>query len=264
MNEKIMLVDLSKCTACRGCQVACKSWNGLPAEITKNRGSYQNPADLSPTTYTLIRFQEVDDKENTIKWLFRNDKCFHCTDAGCMKVCPVPGCITKTPSGAIVLDSKKCVGCKYCYHACPFSIPRFNEKDEKMYKCHMCHDRVAEGMIPACAKACPTGTIEFGDKAKMIKKAHARAKELGKDANVYGDQFVGGTHVVYVLTEKPGAYDGLPEKPKVATAIGLWKNVLKPLSMISILGGIGASFAYYLIKGPKRPKVDEGGDSNEQ
>jgi len=80
-----MLVDLSKCTACRGCQVACKNWNGLPAEINpENRGSYQNPADLTPTTYTLIRFQEVDDKENTIKWLFRNDKCFHCTDAGCM------------------------------------------------------------------------------------------------------------------------------------------------------------------------------------
>ena len=133
-----------------------------------------------------------------------------------------------------------------------------------MYKCHMCHDRVAEGMIPACAKACPTGTIEFGDKANMIKKAHARAKELGKDANVYGDQFVDGTHVVYVLTEKPSTYDGLPEKPEVSTAIGLWKNVLKPLSMISILGGIGASFAYYLIKGPKRPKFDEGGDSNEK
>jgi formate dehydrogenase iron-sulfur subunit len=263
MNEKIMLVDLSKCTACRSCQVACKNWNGLPAVPTINRGTYQNPPDLNAQTYTLIRFQEIEAKDGAIKWLFRNDKCFHCTDAGCMKACPVPGCITRTESGAVVLDSTKCIGCKYCYHACPFSVPQFDAATEKMYKCHWCHDRQAEGRIPACAKACPTGTIQFGDKDAMITLAGKRVKELGGDASVYGEKHLDGTHVVYVLTEKPEVYEKLPVNPKISPFIFLWKDVLKPFSMLSFLGGLGACALYYLIKGPKRPKFDEGGEKHE-
>ncbi|MCP4716754.1 MAG: 4Fe-4S dicluster domain-containing protein [Deltaproteobacteria bacterium] len=263
MSEKLMLVDLSKCTGCRACQVACKNWNGLPAENTRCTGTYQNPPDLSPHTYTLIRFQEIDDGKGGLKWLFRNDKCFHCADPGCMKACPVPGCIYKTPEGAVIIDSKKCIGCKYCYHACPFSIPQYDEASEKVFKCTMCADRVADGLIPACAKACPTGAIAFGDKGGMLQKAHARAQELGGTASVYGDQFVGGTHVVYVLTEPPAAYEKLPEKPQISSAVTLWKDCLKPLSMISLLGGIGASFLYYITKGPKNPDFEEGGKNDE-
>jgi len=263
MTEKAMLVDVSKCTGCRACQVACKNWNGLPAEMTLNRGSYQNPADLNPNTYTLIRFQEVEDGNGGIKWLFRNDKCFHCTDPGCMKACPVPGCIFKTPEGAVVIDAQKCIGCKYCFHACPFEIPRFDEKTQKMYKCTLCYDRLANNMIPACAKACPTGAISFGDRSDMVLKAHDRARELGGDASVYGDQFVEGTHVMYVLDEPAALYDKLPEKPAISAAVSLWKDILKPLSMVSLLGGVGASFLYYITKGPKRPKFEEGGKSHE-
>jgi len=264
MNEKIMLVDITKCTACRSCQVACKSWNGLAADRTTNRGGYQNPEDLNPRTFTLIRFQEDEGPGGGVRWQFRNDKCFHCTDPGCMKVCPVPGCITKTPAGAVVLDSTKCIGCKYCYHACPFAIPRFDAATEKMYKCTFCHDRQAEGMIPACAKACPTGAITFGDKDKMIAAAYARAKQLGGSATVYGDRVVGGTHVMYVLPEPPAEYVQLPVNPKISPLVFLWKDFLKPLSALSLLGGIGGSILYYLIKGPKKPKFEQGGEANEQ
>ncbi len=263
MSEKIMLVDVTKCTACRSCQVACKSWNGLPAERTKNQGSFQNPGDLNPHTYTIIRFQEQEGGSTGIKWHFRNDKCYHCTDPGCMKVCPVPGCIYKTAEGAVVLDSSKCIGCKYCYHACPFAIPRFDAATEKMYKCTFCFDRQAEGMIPACAKACPTGAITFGDKDSMVPLAYGRAKELGDGATVYGDKVVGGTHVMYVLSEQPAAYEELPVNPRISPFIFLWKDLLKPLSALSLLGGIGGSLLYYLIKGPKKPKFEEGGESHE-
>ncbi len=263
MSEKAMLVDLSKCTGCRGCQVACKNWNGLPAETTVNKGSYQNPPDLSPSTFTLIRFQEMDDGKGGLKWLFRNDKCFHCGDPGCLKACPVPGCIFKTPEGAVIIDPDKCIGCKYCYHTCPFSVPQFCSKSEKMYKCTFCYDRQADNLPPACAQACPTGTLIFGDKADIYKMAHKRVGEIGGSASVYGDQYVGGTHVVYVLTEPADAYDKLPEKPKIAGSVALWKDVLKPLSMVSLLGGVGAGFLYYIMKGPKRPDLEEGGDSHE-
>lgn len=262
MGEKIMLVDVTKCTACRSCQVACKNWNGLPGDRTKNRGSYQNPEDLTPHTFTLIRFQEQEEVDG-IRWLFRNDKCFHCTDPGCMKVCPVPGCIYKTQEGAVVLNSEKCIGCKYCYHACPFAVPRFDATTEKMYKCTFCYDRLAEGMIPACAKACPTGAITFGDKAAMIEAAYARARQLGGTATVYGDKVLGGTHVMYVLDRPPATYEKLPVTPRISPFVFLWKDFLKPLSVLSLIGGIGGSFLYYLIKGPKKPKFEEGDRTNE-
>lgn len=263
-KEFVKLIDTSRCTACRGCQVACKQWNELPGLRTKNFGSYQNPPNLQWNTWTLMRFQEHEDKAGRFSWLFRKDGCMHCEDAGCMMVCPVPGCITKTPEGAVVLDSAKCIGCKYCYHACPFSIPQFDPVTEKMYKCHLCHDRLAEGQIPACAKSCPTGAITFGEKDKMIAAAYARAKELGGTASVYGDTFVGGTHVVYVLTEPVSVYDSLPLDPKISPMIFIWKNILKPLSVLSLLGGIGGSILYYLIKGPKKPKFEQGGKGDEQ
>jgi len=258
-----MLVDVSKCTACRACQVACKNWNGLPAMPRVNTGSYQNPPDMDPCTYTIIRFQEEDDGKGGVKWLFRNDKCFHCSDPGCMKACPVPGCIYKTPEGAVVIRPEKCIGCKYCVHACPFEIPRFDPKTEKMYKCTLCYDRIGNGLIPACVKACPTGALVFGDKDTTVRLAHKRAQELGGSASVYGDQFVGGTHVMYVLTEPPKVYAKLPEKPAISSAVALWKDVLKPLAMVSFLGGLGASFLYYITKGPKRPQIEEGGERNE-
>jgi len=258
MEEKVMLVDISKCTGCRACQVACKQWNGRPAEKTKQTGTLQNPPDLSPSTWTLIRYTEgLREDTNIWHWNFIKDKCWHCSDPACQRACPVPGCIFKTADGAVVIDQNKCIGCKYCVNVCPFEIPRYDEATDKVYKCTFCYDRISEGQMPACAKTCPTGAITFGLKKQMTDKAHARAKFLGGKASVYGDKFVGGTHVLYVLTESVPHYQTLAVNPTIPLTLIAWKSILKPLNLVSIFGGVAVTFLYYILKGPKVPESEE-------
>ncbi len=258
MEEKVMLIDVSKCTACRGCQVACKQWNKLPAEKTQQRGTHQNPPDLTPTTWNLVRYTELPTKNGEMRWLFRKDNCMHCTDPARQRACPVPGCIFKTPEGAVVIDKEKCIGCKYCVNVCPFEIPRFDPATKKVYKCTLCWDRISQGQIPACAKTCAPGAVTFGSKDKMIAQAYARAKTLGGDATVYGDKFVQGTHVVYVLPEKVRMYEKMVVNPSIPVSVYLWKDLLKPLSVLAIGAALVGTFFHYIIKGPKRP--EEGGE----
>jgi formate dehydrogenase iron-sulfur subunit len=262
--ELIKLIDTTKCTACRGCQVACKQWNEMPASKTKNFGSYQNPPDLEWNTWTLIRFQEYVNRNGAFSWLFRKDGCMHCSDAACVKVCP-SSALYHTEYGTVGIKAHLCIGCKECIAACPFDIPRYNDRKDKVYKCDLCVTRIREYQQPSCVKSCPTGALTIGAKDSMIKKAYARVKELGGDANVYGDKFVGGTHVLYVLNEKPGDYDELPKSPSVPLSIVLWKDVLKPLSLLAAGGVLAGSFLHYIIHGPKTPDEDtttktEGGE----
>ncbi len=229
MKEKMIVIDVSKCIGCRSCQVACKQWNELPAVTTLNTGSYQNPPDLRPHTWTLVRFREiVERKDGKIHWFFWKDSCMHCNDATCMKVCPVEA-ISRSETGAIVTDYNKCVGCQACVEACPFGRPRYCETENKSYKCNLCVDRIENGLTPACVKACPTGALQFGDKKEMIEYAYKRAGELGGEASVYGDKFFGGTHVIYVLDKDVKYYNTLPAKPKIASSVIFWRDVLKPL-----------------------------------
>jgi formate dehydrogenase beta subunit len=255
MAEKTKLIDVSKCTGCRGCQLACKQWNQQPAKQTENSGTYQNPPDLQANTWTLIRFQEIADKDG-VKWIFRKDGCMHCTDAACVKVCP-SGALHYTDYGTVGIHHERCIGCKECVTACPFDIPRYDQASDKIYKCDLCLTRIQAALEPACVKACPTGTLKFGDKADMLKLAHKRVKELGENASVYGDKFVGGTHVIYVLDEKPGIYDELPKSPSVPLSIIVWKDLLKPLSLLAAGGVIAGSFLHYIIHGPKLPDEDQ-------
>ena len=180
MEEKVMLVDVSKCTACRGCQVACKQWNRLPAENTMQSGTYQNPPDLSWATWNMIRFTEVPTKDGGMKWLFRRDACLHCTDPACQRACPVPGCISKSDEGAVVINQNLCIGCKMCVNSCPFEVPRINPVTNKAYKCTLCWDRTSRGLIPACAKACAPGTLTFGNKADMIAQGLCPGQDPGR------------------------------------------------------------------------------------
>jgi formate dehydrogenase beta subunit len=253
--ELVKLIDTTRCTACRGCQVACKQWNEQPARRTKNRGSYQNPPDLQWNTWTLIRFQEHVDAQGNFKWLFRKDGCMHCTDAACIKVCP-SGALYRTRYGTVGLDEAKCIGCKECVSACPFEVPRYSPLTDKITKCDLCESRLNAGALPACVLSCPTGALTIGGKDAMIKKAYARAKAVGGDANVYGDKFVDGTHVVYVLQEKPAVYDELPTHPSVPLSIIVWKDLLKPLSLLAAGGVIGGAFLHYITHGPKTPDED--------
>ena len=255
MAEKVKLIDVAKCTGCRGCQLACKQWNGLPAGQTVAAGTYQNPPDLQPNTWTLIRFQEVAAKEG-VKWLFRKDGCMHCTNAACVKVCP-SGALYYSDLGTVGIIRERCIGCKECVAACPFEIPRYDSVTDKVYKCDLCLSRIRADLPPACVKACPTGALTFGDKEEMLKLAYRRAGELGGDASVYGDKFVDGTHVLYVLQEKPGVYDVLPVKPHVPLSVMAWKDLLKPLSLVVAGGVLAASFLHYIIHGPKTPDEDD-------
>ena len=233
---KAILYDATKCTGCRGCQVACKQWNGLPAEETTNRGTYENPADLSPTTWVKMRFNEVG-SNGSLAWLFSRQACMHCTDAGCVKVCPT-GALYHHGLGFVAYDKDLCSGCGYCVEACPFNVPRLDGSKltgkAKMDKCIFCGDRVTTDVLeagnrkPACVKTCPTGALSYGERVDMVAAGKARVTELGGDARLYGETEVGGTHVMYVLDRAPEDYL-LPANPKVSDVTTVWQDVLQPL-----------------------------------
>ena len=254
MAEMIKLYDDTKCTACRGCQLACKQWNEKKAKQTVNYGSYQNPPTLQPNTYMIIHFQDYKDSKGTVKWLFRKEACMHCSDAGCVTACPT-GALYHTEFGTVGLNPDRCIGCKNCVAACPFEVPKYDMSKDRIYKCDLCETRLQANRLPACILSCPTGALTMGRKDKMLEAAAKRVSELGGNANIYGDKFVGGTHVLYILSEKPEVYDVLPKSPTVPLSVFVWKDLLKPLSLLAAGGVVVGSILHYLLHGPKR--VDE-------
>jgi formate dehydrogenase iron-sulfur subunit len=254
-TRKGFLVDPSRCIGCRSCQVACKQWNKLEADKTLQGGGYENPGSLTPNLYNRVRFIEKSDGNGGMKWLFASERCMHCGDAGCMKVCPAPGALFRTKEGLVGYDKGKCIGCKYCNAACPFGIPRYGA-DDKVAKCHSCMDRVGAGMVPACAKACPTQSLQFGNRGALLASAKAAKK------TVYGEADLSGLGVLFALAGKPEEY-GLPDKPSIPSAIFLWKDVVRPLGILGFWGSVAAVLAHYVTFGPRKleeaPEKREGG-----
>ncbi len=253
--EIAKLIDVTTCTGCKACQSACMEWNDLRPEIGVNVGVYDNPPNLSAQAWTVMRFSEVE-QNNNLEWLIRKDGCMHCSDPGCLKACPAPGAIIQYSNGIVDFNEENCIGCGYCITGCPFDIPRISEKDNKAYKCSLCSDRVAVNQTPACAKACPTGSIQFGSKVDMLEYAETRIvdlKERGYDkAGLYDPQGVGGTHVMYVLhhADRPSLYHGLPDNPTISPMVSLWKGIAKPLATLALAGIALGSLFHYVIKGP--------------
>lgn len=245
MARKSLLISPELCIGCRGCQVACKEWNQLPATPTKNTGSIENPPDLTPHLYNKIRYVEMPSETNSVRWLFVSQRCMHCEDAGCMKICPSPGALYRTKEGAVAFNKDKCIGCKLCAPACPFDVPRYDEKD-KISKCHLCSDRIAEGLAPACAKTCPTGAIRYGDRDGMV----ADSKKAG-DEKLYGQMDLGGLGVLYAFKDSPKIY-GLDEKPAIPESVVFWHRVLKPLAYFGLGGAVAVSLLHYVAFGPKK------------
>jgi len=180
--SKTFFVDLTKCTACRGCQVACKQWKKLPAEKTENWGSHQNPKDLSGVTLKLVRFNEVE-KNGKLDWLFFPDQCRHCVEPPCLDAMTVPGSIVHDQAtGAVIytdLTAKE--KDKDAFQlSCPYDIPRVNAETGMVTKCDMCLDRVQAGMLPACVKTCPTGAMNFGDRDAMLTLANEKLAKAQK------------------------------------------------------------------------------------
>ena len=257
------LIDVTKCIGCKACQVACMEWNDLRDEIGTCTGHYDNPADLSDQSWTLMRFTEYENPNGNLEWLIRKDGCMHCADPGCLKACPSPGAIVKYSNGIVDFIEENCIGCGYCVTGCPFDVPRISKKDNKAYKCTLCSDRVGVGLEPACVKACPTGAIHFGSKEDMLEYAGTRIvdlKERGYDkAGVYDPAGVGGTHVMYVLqhADQPGLYSGLPENPRISPWVSLWKGAAKPLAVAAMVAAVVGSFFHFMKVGPSEVEEDD-------
>jgi formate dehydrogenase iron-sulfur subunit len=250
------LIDVSKCIGCKACQSACLEWNDLREEVGVNMGVYDNPHDLTPATFTLMRFTEwVNPATQNLEWLIRKDGCMHCADPGCLKACPAPGAIVQYSNGIVDFDHDKCIGCGYCVKGCPFNIPRISKVDNKAYKCTLCSDRVAVGQGPACAKACPTQAIVFGTKEEMKQHAEGRIKDLKSrgfaNAGLYDPPGVKGTHVMYVLhhADKPEIYAGLPKDPTISPIVEIWKGMAKYAGFAAVGAIAAASVLHRLVAG---------------
>ncbi|OQY72364.1 MAG: formate dehydrogenase subunit beta [Rhodocyclaceae bacterium UTPRO2] len=253
--EVAKLIDVSTCIGCKACQAACMEWNDIRDEVGRNYGVYDNPMDLTDKSWTVMRYAEVEEK-GRLEWLIRKDGCMHCSEPGCLKACPAPGAIVQYANGIVDFHQEHCIGCGYCITGCPFNIPRISKDDGKAYKCSLCSDRVAVGQAPACAKACPTGAIQFGTKEDMQDYAAKRIgdlKERGFDkAGLYDPAGVGGTHVMYVLhhADRPQLYSGLPADPGISPLVSLWKGFAKPLASLALGAVALGSLFHYVMKGP--------------
>ncbi|MBH0311629.1 formate dehydrogenase subunit beta [Alcaligenes faecalis] len=262
-GEVAKLIDTSKCIGCKACQVACMEWNDTRDEIGHNVGVYDNPADLTDKSWTIMRFAEYESPAGDLEWLIRKDGCMHCEDPGCLKACPSPGAIVQYTNGIVDFHEENCIGCGYCVTGCPFDVPRISEKDKKAYKCTLCSDRVAVGQEPACAKTCPTGAIVFGTKEDMQHHAEERIEDLKsrgfENAGLYDPAGVGGTHVMYVLhhADKPELYSDLPKDPQISPMVSLWKGVAKPLGVAAMALTALIGFFHYIRTGPNETDEED-------
>ncbi len=281
MAEKAILFDATRCTACRGCQSACKQWNENDELIpttgwtkTSNTGSYENPPDLSPSTWLKMEFREID-KSGKVSWLFSRRSCMHCTDAGCIKACPVDA-VYRNENGFVSYNKDVCIGCGYCVEACPFEVPRYTRNNltgsAKMDKCTACTtnglNRIAEGWEPACVKTCPPKALRYANRDELVAEGKKRVLALSakgfSNAYLYGDKELGGLHVMYVLDESPETY-GLPAEPRIPAATIAWKDVIQPLGWA--VGGltlVGLGLNFLVAREAKRARELPGKKEEEE
>jgi formate dehydrogenase iron-sulfur subunit len=222
--------DTSVCIGCKACEVACKEWNGVPDDGYDLLGlSYDNTGGLGANSWRHVAFVERDGAPDhpesgagDLRWLMSSDVCKHCTEAGCLDVCPT-GSLFRTEFGTVVVQEDICNGCGYCVSACPFGVIERRESDGRAWKCTLCYDRIGDGLEPACAKACPTDSIQFGPLDELRQRAWGRLDQLVEagveGAQLYGDDpadGVGGAGAFFLLLDEPEVY-GLPPDPVVPT-----------------------------------------------
>lgn len=204
---KAFFIDTTLCTACRGCQIACKQWHDLPAENTLNQGSYQNPEDLSFTTYKLVRMRE-EEIDGRLQWLFFPDQCRHCLEPPCRDVADDPTAIFKDPAtGAVVFTANtQSLVAEDIIESCPYNIPRKAKDSDKLAKCDMCLDRVQNGLEPACVKTCPTGAMNFGERKDMLQLAESRLASVKKKYPQAALLDPGDVSVIFLTAYTPEFY----------------------------------------------------------
>jgi formate dehydrogenase iron-sulfur subunit len=268
--RKGFFTDTSVCIGCKACEVACKEWNAVPDDgMTFLGSSYDNTGALGASTWRHVAFIEqtsapvdlgmpsttlpgADGEKSDFRWLMSSDVCKHCTQAACLDVCPT-GALFRTEFGTVVVQEDVCNGCGYCVPACPFGVidKRVGEgvKNEGIaQKCTLCYDRLHDGLTPACAKACPTESIQFGDLDELRERAALRVEQLHESgvqqARLYGedpDDGVGGLGAFFLLLDEPEVY-GLPPDPVVTTRDlpAMWKRA--GLAAATLLAGAVAVF----------------------
>ncbi len=281
---RAILYDSTKCIGCHTCEKACKTANNLPWDVvTKESDSTETATTTGTetvtgtistttsasietsdtvTTTTTVEYIAVNDDldadswvnvkvwetkltDGTIDYLCVRQSCMHC--GSCAKVCPAKA-IVQREDGIVTVDPEKCIGCHYCYQACPFDIPRYAE-DGTMRKCIMCHERVDEGKKPACVEACPTGALTFGYRDELVSDGKERVSELMEEgystAYLYGKEELGGTPLMYVL---PYSYDkyGLPKLPLEAQNPVTWKDFGLPVGIIAGLAALAFGGITYI------------------
>src|SRR5437667_1127628 len=232
MPISAFLTDASLCIGCKACEVACKEWNELPDDGFSWSGhSYDNTRALGASTWRHVLFLEQKQPMGSqlaginepFRWQFLSDVCKHCANAGCLEACPT-GSIVRTEVGSVFVQPDICNGCGYCVVACPFGVIDRRPDDGRAFKCTFCYDRQKAGLEPACAKACPTGSILFGDLDALERAADRRIAEL-QAAGQHGgtiynpkDSSVGGIHAFFLVRGDPREYN-LPPKPTVPTEL---------------------------------------------
>ncbi len=263
--RKGFFTDTTLCIGCKACEVACKEWNQLPDDgLTFTAQSYDNTGELNGLTWRHVAFvEQIRDgrvaaasggevvHEQAGRWLMESDVCKHCTHAACLDVCPT-GSLLRTEFGTVVVQEDICNGCGYCVPACPFGVIAKRETDGHAGKCTLCYDRLTDGETPACAKACPTESIQYGDLDELRRRADARLEQVRanahfRDASLYlrgEDDGIGGAGAFFLLLDKPEVY-GLPPDPVDTTRDlpAMWRvagQAALALVGVTLLAALGA------------------------
>jgi formate dehydrogenase iron-sulfur subunit len=248
------LTDSTLCIGCKACEVACKEWNEVPADGYAWSGlSYDNTAGLGASTWRHVKFVEMTaafgvggNSGEQVSWEFSSDVCKHCENAGCLEACPT-GSIVRTEFGSVYVQPDVCNGCGYCVVGCPFGVIDRRADDGRAFKCTFCYDRQRVGLQPACASACPTESIVFGEIDDLRQRADDRVAELHArglhDVQVYDprETSVGGIHAMFIVRGDPRTYN-LPPNPEVPTVYlrGAWTSAAATAALI--VGGTLAAF----------------------
>jgi formate dehydrogenase iron-sulfur subunit len=268
--RKGFFTDTSLCIGCKACEVACKEWNQIPMSLQGFTGhSYDNTIDLGADTWRHVAFIEqrlpatVSDGASLVeaaerdtmleagvqtyqegdglRWLMASDVCKHCTDAACLEVCPT-GALFRTEFGTVVVQEDVCNGCGYCVPACPFGVIAEREGDGRVWKCTLCYDRLKDDKEPACAQACPTDSIQFGEMAELRERAEQRLAKLqdaGQSrAQLYladDDDGISGAGAFFLLLDDPEVY-GLPPDPvdTVRDISSIWGAAGKAAAVLGV------------------------------
>jgi formate dehydrogenase iron-sulfur subunit len=253
--------DTSVCIGCKACEVACKEWNRIPEDGLVWTGmSYDNTRSLGADSWRHVAFieqtkplarqvtgGEQDGQAEGVRWLMASDVCKHCTEAACLDVCPT-GSLFRTEFGTVVVQEDICNGCGYCVSACPYGVIDQRHGDGRVWKCTLCYDRISVGQEPACAKACPTDSIQFGPLDELRERADRRLAQLQDagvtDARLYGhdpNDGVGGDGAFFLLLDEPEVY-GLPPDPVVTTRDlpSMWRRC--SVAALALAAAVGAAF----------------------